>query len=391
MTTDALSLPEFRLRLPERRGWLGMAMLAVAASLYLFAGLSLASVDRLSGTSADGAEYGLPPELAHVPPPKVDPLQFQPIAPKDAMSINAAVPVFTGPNPAARPFAVNFSSDTDRARALECLTAAVYYEAAIEPTDGQRAVAQVVLNRVRHPAYPRSVCGVVFQGSERSTGCQFTFTCDGSLRRTPMASAWARAKKVAEEALAGKVYAPVGLATHYHTNWVVPYWSSSLVKSANVGTHIFYRWAGGWGKPGAFRRAPLTTDPGMAAMRAKTPLPVSPEGQAIDDAAALAAQAADPDRVVTASVDSFQRAVLRRYEPMNQETATAKAIARTGEPASASLRWALGGQRDPAAPAAQLGAKAKPAAPAAAAPPSCLEGVRRLPESGQGKASPQTC
>jgi spore germination cell wall hydrolase CwlJ-like protein len=391
MTTDALSLPEFRLRLPERRAWLGLAMLALAASLYLFAGLSLASVDRLSGTSPDSGEYGLPPELAHVAPPKVDPLEFQPIAPKDALSINAAVPVATGPNPAARPWAVNFSSDTDRARALECLTAAVYYEAAIEPTEGQRAVAQVVLNRVRHPAYPRSVCGVVFQGSERTTGCQFSFTCDGSLRRTPMASAWARAKKVAEEALAGKIYAPVGLATHYHTNWVVPYWSSSLVKSANVGTHIFYRWAGGWGKPGAFRRAPLTTDPGMAAMRAKTPLQVTPEGTTIDDAAALAAQAADPDRVVTASVDSFQRAVLRRYEPMNQETATAKAIARTGEPASASLRWALGGQRDPAAPAAQLGAKAKPAAPAAAAPPSCLEGVRRLPESGQGKASPQTC
>jgi len=390
MTTDVLSLPEFRLRAPERRHWLGMALLALAASLYLFAGLSLASVDRLT-PDMDSSGTGLPPELAHLPPPKVDPLEFQPIAPKDALSINAAVPVSDGPNPSARPWAVNFSSDTDRARALECLTTAIYYEAAIEPTEGQRAVAQVILNRVRHPAYPRSVCGVVFQGSERSTGCQFSFTCDGSLRRTPMASAWQRAKKVAEDALAGKIYAPVGLATHYHTNWVVPYWSSSLVKSANVGTHIFYRWAGGWGKPGAFRRSPLSTDPGMAAMRAKTPLPIL--AQTVDDAAALAAaQAADPDRVVTASVDSFQRAVLRRYEPMNQETATAKAIARTGEPASASLRWALGGQRDAAAPGTPLGGKAKAAAPAAAAaPPACLEGVRRLPETGQGTAEKQAC
>src|SRR6185436_20427383 len=140
MTTDVLSLPEFRLRLPERRHWLGMALLALAATLYLFAGLSLASVDRLA-PGLDSSDTGLPPELAHLPPPKVDPLQFQPIAPKDALSINAAVPVATGPNPAARPFAVNFTSDADRARALECLTAAVYYEAAIEPTDGQRAVA----------------------------------------------------------------------------------------------------------------------------------------------------------------------------------------------------------------------------------------------------------
>src|ERR687897_263864 len=66
-------------------------------------------------------------------------------------------------------------------QSLECLTQAVYYEARNQSADGQRAVAQVVLNRVRHPSYPNSVCGVVFQGSERVTGCQFTFTCDGSM------------------------------------------------------------------------------------------------------------------------------------------------------------------------------------------------------------------
>jgi len=73
----------------------------------------------------------------------------------------------------------------DQMRALTCLTQAVYYEAASEPDGGQRAVAQVVLNRVAHPAYPKTVCGVVYQGSERSTGCQFTFTCDGALARMP--------------------------------------------------------------------------------------------------------------------------------------------------------------------------------------------------------------
>ena len=148
----------------------------------------------------------------------------------------------------------------------------------------------MVLNRVRHPAYPRTVCGVVFQGQERATGCQFTFTCDGALRRTPSASGWARARRVAEEALAGKVYAPVGWATHYHTNWVVPYWSSSLVKLANVGTHIFFRWEGGWGKPAAFRFSPARVEPQIAKMRSLTSDPTSlADAPTIDDAAALAA------------------------------------------------------------------------------------------------------
>src|SRR3546814_13220413 len=92
-------------------------------------------------------------------------------------------------------------------RSIECLAAAVYYEAGSESVDGQRAVAQVVLNRVRHPAYPNSVCAVVFEGAQRATGCQFTFTCDGAMRRTPSVAGWERARKVAEAAPAGKVYA----------------------------------------------------------------------------------------------------------------------------------------------------------------------------------------
>src|SRR3954468_6506981 len=86
----------------------------------------------------------------------------------------------------ARPFDVGAASADDFRSALDCLTAAVYYEARSESEDGQRAVAQVVLNRVRHPAFPKSVCGVVYQGSNRATGCQFSFTCDGSLARGPV-------------------------------------------------------------------------------------------------------------------------------------------------------------------------------------------------------------
>jgi spore germination cell wall hydrolase CwlJ-like protein len=154
---------------------------------------------------------------------------------------------------AAPPFAGERASPTDRARALECLTAAIHYEAASEPDAGQRAVAQVVLNRVRHPAFPATVCGVVYQGSERR-GCQFSFACDGSLARVPSRSAWARAAANAAAALAGGVYAPVGLATHYHTYAVRPVWNRSLVMTDVVGAHFFHRWKGWWGTAAAFRQ-----------------------------------------------------------------------------------------------------------------------------------------
>lgn len=139
----------------------------------------------------------------------------------------------------------------DRWRALQCLTAAIYYEAASEPDAGQRAVAQVVLNRVAHPAWPNTVCGVVYQGSERPS-CQFSFACDGSLARRPVAAFWDRARRVAADALAGFVYAPVGLATHYHTTAVHPYWADSLNFLGTIGAHRFYRWAGSAGRPAAF-------------------------------------------------------------------------------------------------------------------------------------------
>ncbi|MBO9516705.1 MAG: cell wall hydrolase [Porphyrobacter sp.] len=153
--------------------------------------------------------------------------------------------------PAANP--LHFAGTaTDRVRAQQCLTMAIYYEAANEPDAGQRAVAQVVLNRVAHPNYPNTVCGVVFQGSERTTGCQFSFTCDGSLARKPARQWWDRAAKVARAALAGSVYAPAGLATHYHTVQVHPYWADSLASVGTIGAHRFYRWRGAAGTAEAF-------------------------------------------------------------------------------------------------------------------------------------------
>lgn len=135
--------------------------------------------------------------------------------------------------------------------ALKCLTQAVYYEAANEPRRGKHAVAQVVLNRMRHPAYPNSVCGVVYQGVNARV-CQFSFTCDGALLREPLRRQWAESESVAREALAGKQMEAVGTATHYHADYVVPKWAYTLSKLEVIGTHIFYRFPGRAGEPRAF-------------------------------------------------------------------------------------------------------------------------------------------
>jgi hypothetical protein len=172
------------------------------------------------------------------------------------------------PGQAAEPFVVGQRSERDVAASLQCLTAAVYYEARSESFEGQRAVAQVVLNRARHPAFPKNICGVVYQGSTRRTGCQFSFTCDGSLRARRDPAAWERARKVAGAALAGSVYGPVGHATHYHASYVQPWWAASLHRAVSVGSHIFYRWRGDWGDPKSFRR------PYLAAETAESPAPV---------------------------------------------------------------------------------------------------------------------
>ena len=117
---------------------------------------------------------------ANAAPPAPPPMLIRSVAPDQAQIINAALPLNNLDNPAAKPFRLAGSAAA-RAQALQCLASAVYYEAGNQDVNGARAVAQVVLNRVRHPAFPASVCGVVYQGSTRVTGCQFTFTCDGSL------------------------------------------------------------------------------------------------------------------------------------------------------------------------------------------------------------------
>lgn len=225
----------------------------------------LAFVTAVAIGSAVVSNPATPPSI-HAAPPAPPPLILKQMAPAQALKVNAGIPLSSGPNPAASPFVFK-GSESARTQALQCLASAAYYEAGNQDEDGERAVAQVVLNRVRHPAFPNSVCGVVYEGSTRPTGCQFTFTCDGSLARQPDADGWRRAWKVAEDALSGYVYGPVGWATHYHANYVVPTWASSMAKNAIVGAQIFYRWPGAWGQSAVFTEAYAGHEPNAARLR----------------------------------------------------------------------------------------------------------------------------
>jgi spore germination cell wall hydrolase CwlJ-like protein len=173
------------------------------------------------------------------------------IAGETAQARNSKIPVVAGALAEVAGFTDISPKSEQYGTALRCLTQAIYYEAANEPELGKRAVAQVVLNRLRHPAYPNSVCGVVYEGANARV-CQFSFTCDGSLLRPPMARQWQESRRVAQAALAGRVLPDVGGATHYHADYVVPRWAYTLGKLDKIGTHIFYRFPGRAGSARVF-------------------------------------------------------------------------------------------------------------------------------------------
>jgi spore germination cell wall hydrolase CwlJ-like protein len=125
----------------------------------------------------------------------------------------------------------------------ECLTAAVYYEARGEAPAGQAAVAQVVLNRVHRPGFPKTVCGVVYQGAGGGA-CQFSFACGGASHARHEGEAWSAARHVAARALSGYVMTAVGRATHFHVTRLGPVWGDGFVKVAEVGDHSFYMASG---------------------------------------------------------------------------------------------------------------------------------------------------
>jgi Cell Wall Hydrolase len=227
--------------LRDVRGAFALALMALVSSCVMPVGASRAPAPDL--VVALGAPTRFDPAAMLWSDPSVAPQNTPP----------AFSPTLLVPGPMAPTYPFRGRNAQDMFRASLCLTAAVYYEAGNEPEEGQRAVAQVILNRVRHPAYPDTVCGVVYQGTERGDNrCQFTFGCDGSMSRVPTPASWSRARRIAIEALAGAVYPPVGLSTHYHTLAVNPLWNRSLTPTAIVGAHIFFRWPGGAGAPRAF-------------------------------------------------------------------------------------------------------------------------------------------
>lgn len=147
----------------------------------------------------------------------------------------------------------------DRAKAEQCLSKAIYFEARDQPYRGQVAVAQVVINRVFSPFYPNDVCGVIYQNAHRHLSCQFTFACDGKSKAIRERGAWARARRIAKNTLDGQLYVPaVGVATHYHAIYVHPYWTREMKKLVREGIHNFYRpiaWGNGSDAPIWSRKA----------------------------------------------------------------------------------------------------------------------------------------
>lgn len=180
-------------------------------------------------------------------------------------------------------------------REHRCMSEAIYYEARGETHRGQVAVAEVIMNRVRSKHYPNSVCGVVYQGSHRATGCQFTFTCDGSLGHRPRGRAWERAQHVATQVMEGFTRPITQRATHYHTTAVDPVWSAGLVQTTQVGVHVFYRFPN--------RSEQATYREALARRRAALPRAINlveaDEVEAIEDA--VEAETSEPVAVETVS------------------------------------------------------------------------------------------
>ena len=170
---------------------------------------------------------------------------FESLLKVDTAKLALAVPFAPGDHAWARnPLPKSVMSVAEQ----RCLAAGVYFEARGESVKGQAAVAQVILNRVKNPRYPNTVCGVVYQNDDWRNRCQFSFACDGIKDRINEPSHWRKAKEVAYAVASGEIYLPeVGSATHYHATYVKPRWARTMEKMKKIGTHIFYRtYGGGW-------------------------------------------------------------------------------------------------------------------------------------------------
>jgi spore germination cell wall hydrolase CwlJ-like protein len=193
---------------------------------------SVADLDPVANETAT-------PEPAMLPPPRPD-LSASEVETAAAVPLPRAAPKRPPlpPTPAQR---LKLSAK-GRAKAERCLAEAIYFESRGEPLRGQLAVAQVVMNRVFSPFYPRDVCGVVFQNANQHLACQFTFACDGIPERVTDWHAWRRAKHIAKQTLDGKIWVrEVARSTHFHAYYVHPRWVRSMKRMVRYGAHTFYR------------------------------------------------------------------------------------------------------------------------------------------------------
>jgi len=271
-------------------------LLIVAAALTLVLTQRLAQIQQESRLAAAPGVHNTRAPLSGPLTPDEFTLAPDAVRQLDAAAaqiFNDSIPFSDLPLQAAKPFIMSPDDIVQYSRAVDCMTAAIYYEAGNETPQGQAAVAQVVLNRMRHPAYPNTICGVVFQGQERSTGCQFSFTCDGSMRARVNPIAWNRARDVASKALSGAVYAQVGTATHFHTTGVSPGWRGALIQVSQVGHHLFYRFGGRSGSNAAFSYAARPSDerPQLIQAGLDPTVPVRQAGQAVAYTMVLAQEA----------------------------------------------------------------------------------------------------
>jgi spore germination cell wall hydrolase CwlJ-like protein len=302
-----------------------------------------------------------------------------------ARRVNAVFPADRAAPDIAQPFRLDFRTRNGR-QALQCLTQAAYFEAGGNGPAGEAAVIQVVLNRVRHPTFPKSVCGVVYEGSDRDGGCQFTFTCDGALQQPVDPAVWDEARKVAQSALSGHVDLAVGTATYYHADYVFPLWAPSLVKLATVGPHIFYRMAGIEGAAaaltGRYAGGEVKLAKVMLAATKKDPQKAAPEARAkVQQASIPAGLKTEANRLQRVKAEIAAAAPL---PPPKVETASIQA------PAKAALQEQIQATLDAAGP---LPTAPPPAAlPTAAQTPPAQTPVAQTPvaqkPAAQGPAAP---
>jgi spore germination cell wall hydrolase CwlJ-like protein len=201
-----------------------------------------AAANRKSLTFDDGATPAVPLDIA---------LNSATPAPSDDKPIIVASAASEAPSDSilptksladGQPDYASLIDPKDSARQQRCLAEAIYFEARSEPEDGQAAVAQVVLNRVRSGLYPSNVCSVVYQDRNRPFACQFSFACEGKSLRVEEPGPWAVATRIAQDVTNGKIYnAKVGSALNYHANYVMPYWAGTLKRVDQIGHHIFYQ------------------------------------------------------------------------------------------------------------------------------------------------------